>query len=174
MRELRARAAAVRCSIDRAEGRSQRTQRMKGPARMSLASSLDLDALDLVADLDPLNDGHVRGVQKTEVRVDPVEMMRVDLDDEELRVVHLRRIGRARDADGTRNERQAVVLARDLVPARSRAGRVASLDDPVFDAVKREALVEAAPRLLREPRDRLRRLVRPQGEGERPALRELD
>src|SRR5439155_26412739 len=130
--------------------------------------------LDLVADLDPLNDRHVRGVEKAEVRVDPVEMVRVDLHDEELRVVHDGGIGRAGDADGPGYERQAVVLARHLVPTGSGPGRIATLDDPILDTVERQALVEAAPRFLRETSDRQRRLVRSQRERERSALGELD
>src|SRR5207253_2928542 len=86
-------------------------------------------------------------------------MMRVDLHDEELRVVHLRRIGRARDADRARHERQAVVLARDLVPTGSGPGRVTSLDNPVLDAVKREPVIEADQSLLSEPGDELRIVV---------------
>src|SRR5205814_7396662 len=78
------------------------------------------------------------------------------------------------DADGPGYERQAVVLARHLVPAGSGPGRIATLDDPILDTVERQALVEAAPRLLRETSDRQRRLVRSQRERERPALGELD
>src|SRR2546421_7974500 len=135
--------------------------------------SLDLDGLDLVADANALDDVHARG-KKAEVRVHAIKVMGVDLHDEELRIVHLCGVVAASDADGPGHEREVVVFARHLVSARSGPGGVSALDDPVLDAMKRESLVEAAPRLLREASDSLRGLVRSKRERERPALRQLD
>src|SRR2546423_12127204 len=66
--------------------------------RVTSARSLDLDRLDLVADLDRLNDVHAAR-DESEVRVLTVEERRVFLDNEPLGTVVDRRVGSARYAD---------------------------------------------------------------------------
>src|SRR5205814_3250914 len=64
--------------------------------------------------------------------------------------------------------------ARHLAAAAAGAVRVTALDDPIFDAVERLAVVEPRAGLRDEIGDRLRRLVRTERDREAPASLQLD
>src|SRR5438309_1722978 len=68
--------------------------------------------------------------------------------------------------DGAVERRELVLFAGDLGSARSRSRRIPALDDPVFDAVEGQPLIEATPCFLREASDGLRCFVRSEREAE--------
>jgi hypothetical protein len=126
---------------------------------------LDPDRLDLVADLDARDDVVAVG-QLTEVRVLVVQEVRIALHDKELGVVVEGRVLATRDPERPELERKVVVFARDALAAGAGALRIASLDDPVLDAMERKAVVKAAAGFRGEPLYGLRRFVRAQRERE--------
>src|SRR5205085_4301160 len=153
--------------------RRPRSRRRREEAGGGPSSSLDLNRLDLVPDLDPFDDILAR-CELTEVCVLLVQEVGVALHDEELRVVVERRVLAACDPERTGLEGEVVVLARHALATGAGSFRVAALDDPILDAMEREAVIEATPRFRDEALDGLRCLVRAQRERERSALGELD
>src|SRR5205823_12715451 len=150
-----------------------RWRRQREGAGGGPSSSLDLDRLDLVADLDSFDDVFARR-ELTEVGVLLVQEVGVALHDEELRIVVERRVLAAGDPERTGLEGEVVVLAGHPLATRAGPFRVTALDDPILDAMEREAVIEATPRFRDEALDGLRGLVGAQRERERSALGELD
>src|SRR6266851_5085256 len=129
--------------------------------------------LDLVPNLDGEHDIHAT-CDLAEVRVLLVEKGGVFLYHEPLAVVVERGILTARDADRAELETQIVVLARHAIAAGPGSFGIATLDDPVLDAVEGQVVVKTATRFACEPLDGLRRLVGPERECERSPFGELD
>src|SRR5437660_425441 len=149
--------------------RRPRSRRRREEAGGGPSSSLDLDRLDLVPDLDPFDDILAR-CELTEVCVLLVQEVGVALHDEELRIVVKRRVLAACDPERTGLEGEVVVLARHALATGSGPFWVTALDDPILDAMEGEAVIEATPRFRDEALDGLRCLVRAQRERERSAL----
>src|SRR6185312_13250630 len=105
--------------------------------------SLDLDGLDLVADLDAVYDFDAAR-DDAEVRVLLVEERGIFLNDEPLATIIDSGVRTACDPDGAKLEREIVVFRRHLLATGAGPQRIAALDDPVLDAVEDLVVVEAA------------------------------
>src|SRR6059058_125628 len=123
--------------------RRPRSPRRREEAGGGPSSSLDLDRLDLVPDLDRFDDIFARR-ELTEVRVLLVQEVGVALHNEELRIVVKRRVLAACDPERTGLEGEVVVLARHALATGAGPFGVTALDDPILDAMEREAEIGRA------------------------------